>query len=72
MIVLLLYLIRRMREEERINHLNQDQVEICGGKEEEVGLDELGEGGKGVVSKIREFGGDIGSELLGREDLSLI
>ncbi|GJW61523.1 hypothetical protein Tco_0110858 [Tanacetum coccineum] len=28
------------------------------------GLDELGEGGKEVVSKIREFGGDIGSELL--------
>ncbi|GJU91471.1 hypothetical protein Tco_1303894 [Tanacetum coccineum] len=41
------------------------QVEICGGKKEDLGLDELGEGGKGVVSKIREFGGDLGSELLG-------
>ncbi|GJW72670.1 hypothetical protein Tco_0129587 [Tanacetum coccineum] len=40
-------------------------IEICGGKEEDVGLDELGEGGKEVVSKIGEFGGDIGSELLG-------
>ncbi|GJS78891.1 hypothetical protein Tco_0728772 [Tanacetum coccineum] len=40
-------------------------VEICGGKEEDVGLDELGEGGKEVVSKIGDFGGDIGSELLG-------
>ncbi|GKA87200.1 hypothetical protein Tco_0808911 [Tanacetum coccineum] len=39
--------------------------EICGGKKEDVGLDELGEGGKGVVSKIEEFGGDLGSELLG-------
>ncbi|GJZ84068.1 hypothetical protein Tco_0649241 [Tanacetum coccineum] len=41
------------------------RVEICGGKEDDVGLDELGEEGKEVVSKIREFGGDIGSELLG-------
>ncbi|GJS50439.1 hypothetical protein Tco_0623801 [Tanacetum coccineum] len=39
--------------------------EIYGGKEEDVGLDELGEGGKGVVSKIGEFGGDLGSELFG-------
>ncbi|GJZ09969.1 hypothetical protein Tco_0544252 [Tanacetum coccineum] len=31
---------------------------ICGGKKEDVGLDELGEGCKGVVSKIGEFGGD--------------
>ncbi|GKF53325.1 hypothetical protein Tco_0160235, partial [Tanacetum coccineum] len=38
---------------------------ICGGKEEDVGLDELGEGGKGVVSKIGEFGGDLGCELFG-------
>ncbi|GJW73869.1 hypothetical protein Tco_0133239 [Tanacetum coccineum] len=45
---------RRRMEEERINHLKQDQ-----------GLDELGEGSKEVVSKIGEFGGDIGSELLG-------
>ncbi|GJY33802.1 hypothetical protein Tco_0418271 [Tanacetum coccineum] len=30
-----------------------------------TGLDELGEGSKEVVSKIGEFGGDIGSELLG-------
>ncbi|GJU58865.1 hypothetical protein Tco_1236631 [Tanacetum coccineum] len=29
------------------------------------GLDELWEGSKEVVSKIGEFGGDIGSELLG-------
>ncbi|GKE42923.1 hypothetical protein Tco_1470207 [Tanacetum coccineum] len=35
------------------------------GKEKDVGLDELREGGKEVVSKIGEFGGDIGSELLG-------
>ncbi|GJW62127.1 hypothetical protein Tco_0111462 [Tanacetum coccineum] len=34
------------------------------GKEEDVRLDELGEGSKEVVSKIGEFGGDIGSELL--------
>ncbi|GKA33439.1 hypothetical protein Tco_0719868 [Tanacetum coccineum] len=34
-------------------------------EKEDVGLDELGEGGKEVVSKIGEFGGDIGSELLG-------
>ncbi|GJT16404.1 putative ribonuclease H-like domain-containing protein [Tanacetum coccineum] len=39
--------------------------EICGGKEEDVGLDEFGEGGKGVISKIGEFGGDLGSELFG-------
>ncbi|GJT94185.1 hypothetical protein Tco_1083030 [Tanacetum coccineum] len=32
------------------------RVEICGGKKEDVGLDELGEGGKGVISKIGEFG----------------
>ncbi|GKD87810.1 hypothetical protein Tco_1358964 [Tanacetum coccineum] len=38
---------------------------IYEGKEEDVGLDELGEGGKGVVSKIGEFGEDIDSELLG-------
>ncbi|GKD28854.1 hypothetical protein Tco_1239632, partial [Tanacetum coccineum] len=38
---------------------------ICGGKKEDVGLDELGEEGKGVVSKIGEFGRDLGSELLG-------
>nr|GEU52501.1 hypothetical protein [Tanacetum cinerariifolium] len=47
------------REEERINHLKQDQ-------------DELWEGGKGVVSKIGEFGGYLGSKLLrdrgGEED----
>ncbi|GJX69213.1 retrovirus-related pol polyprotein from transposon TNT 1-94 [Tanacetum coccineum] len=35
------------------------------GKEGDVGLDELGEGGKGVVSNIGEFGGDLGSELFG-------
>ncbi|GJV50986.1 hypothetical protein Tco_1446727 [Tanacetum coccineum] len=40
-------------------------LEIYGGKKEDVGLDELGEGGKGVISKIGEFGGDLGSELLG-------
>ncbi|GJY90633.1 putative reverse transcriptase domain-containing protein [Tanacetum coccineum] len=31
---------------------------ICGVKKEDIGLDELGEGCKGVVSKIGEFGGD--------------
>ncbi|GJZ17858.1 hypothetical protein Tco_0553981 [Tanacetum coccineum] len=36
-----------------------------GGKEEDEGLDELGEGGKGVVSKIGEVGGVLGSELFG-------
>ncbi|GJT30105.1 hypothetical protein Tco_0910380 [Tanacetum coccineum] len=36
-----------------------------GGKEEDVGLGKLGEGGKGVVSKIGEIGGDIGRELFG-------
>ncbi|GJR31124.1 hypothetical protein Tco_1208772 [Tanacetum coccineum] len=40
-------------------------IEVCGGKEEDVGLGELGEGGKGVVSKIGEIGGDIGRELFG-------
>ncbi|GJW25917.1 hypothetical protein Tco_0607029 [Tanacetum coccineum] len=35
------------------------------GKEEDVGLDEFGEGGKGVVSKIREFSRDLSSELFG-------
>ncbi|GJT29056.1 ankyrin repeat-containing protein [Tanacetum coccineum] len=54
----------RRKEEERINHLKQDQ-EIYGGKEEDVGLNELGERGNGVVSKNGEFGEDIGSELLG-------
>ncbi|GKF20820.1 hypothetical protein Tco_0069458, partial [Tanacetum coccineum] len=34
-------------------------------KEKNVGLDELGEGGKGVVSNIGEVGGDLGSELFG-------
>ncbi|GJS34641.1 hypothetical protein Tco_0533023 [Tanacetum coccineum] len=42
------------------------------GKKEDVGLDELGKGGKGVVSKIGEFSRDLGSELLrdrgGEED----
>ncbi|GJU62758.1 hypothetical protein Tco_1244593 [Tanacetum coccineum] len=37
----------------------------CEGKEEDVGLDEFGEGGKGVVSKIREFSRDLSSELFG-------
>ncbi|GJZ71705.1 putative ribonuclease H-like domain-containing protein, partial [Tanacetum coccineum] len=37
----------------RIDHLN---------KSKDVGFDELGEGGKEVVSKIREFGGDRGGE----------
>nr|GEY02791.1 hypothetical protein [Tanacetum cinerariifolium] len=69
-IVLLLHLIRGRREEERINHLKQDQ-EICRGKRDDVGLDELGEGGKGVVSKIGEFGGDLGSKLLGDRGLVL-
>ncbi|GKB79489.1 hypothetical protein Tco_0946384 [Tanacetum coccineum] len=41
------------------------RVEICGGKKEDVGLDELGERGTGVVSKIGKFGGDLGDELLG-------
>ncbi|GJV73186.1 ALP1-like protein [Tanacetum coccineum] len=41
------------------------QEKMYGGKEEDVGLDELGEGGKGVVSKIGEFGRDLGSELFG-------
>ncbi|GJR89586.1 retrovirus-related pol polyprotein from transposon TNT 1-94 [Tanacetum coccineum] len=49
--------LRRRREEERINHLKQDQ-----GKKEDVGLDELGEGGKGVISKIGEFGGEEGGD----------
>ncbi|GJZ56456.1 polyubiquitin 3 [Tanacetum coccineum] len=40
-------------------------LRLRGGKEEDVGLDELGKGGKGVVSKIGEFGGDIDSGLLG-------
>ncbi|GKE24302.1 hypothetical protein Tco_1435814, partial [Tanacetum coccineum] len=42
-----------------------EQLEICGGKEDDVGLVELEEGGKCVVSKIVEFGGDLGSELFG-------
>ncbi|GJU78564.1 hypothetical protein Tco_1275634 [Tanacetum coccineum] len=40
-------------------------IEVCGGKEKDVGLGELGEGGKGVVSKIRDNGGDIGREFFG-------
>ncbi|GKF40523.1 hypothetical protein Tco_0120584, partial [Tanacetum coccineum] len=31
-------------------------------QDQDVGLDELEEGGKGVVSNIREFGGDRGGE----------
>ncbi|GJW18051.1 hypothetical protein Tco_0025487 [Tanacetum coccineum] len=38
-------------------------IEVCGGKEEDVGFGELGEGGIGVVSKIGEIGGDVGREL---------
>ncbi|GKF37765.1 hypothetical protein Tco_0114523, partial [Tanacetum coccineum] len=38
---------------------------VYGGKEEDVRLDKLGEIGKGVVSKIGEVGGDLGSELFG-------
>ncbi|GJR83823.1 hypothetical protein Tco_0154608 [Tanacetum coccineum] len=45
--------------------INYLEVKICGGKEEDVGLDELGEGGNEVVSKIGEFGGYKGSELHG-------
>ncbi|GJV52701.1 retrovirus-related pol polyprotein from transposon TNT 1-94 [Tanacetum coccineum] len=45
--------------------LIQLRVGVCEGKEENVGLDELGDGGKGVVSKIGEVGGDLGSELFG-------
>ncbi|GJS54224.1 hypothetical protein Tco_0627586 [Tanacetum coccineum] len=44
------------------------RVEIYGGKEEELGLVKLGERGKGVVSKIGEFGEDIDSELLGERE----
>ncbi|GKA51825.1 hypothetical protein Tco_0745021 [Tanacetum coccineum] len=40
-------------------------IEVCGGKEEDVGLGKVGEEGKGVVSKIEEIGGDIGRELFG-------
>ncbi|GJT52700.1 hypothetical protein Tco_0978857 [Tanacetum coccineum] len=40
------------------------------GKEEYVGLDELGDGGKGVVSKIGEFGGDLGTIIWKIEDVS--
>ncbi|GJX39448.1 ion channel DMI1 isoform X1 [Tanacetum coccineum] len=40
-------------------------IEVCGGKEEDVGFGELGEGGIGVVSKIGEIGGDVGRELFG-------
>ncbi|GJT07451.1 retrovirus-related pol polyprotein from transposon TNT 1-94 [Tanacetum coccineum] len=46
----------------------REQASIAGNpikEKEDVGLDELGEGGKGVVSKIGEIGGDLGSELLG-------
>ncbi|GJS81312.1 hypothetical protein Tco_0747853 [Tanacetum coccineum] len=41
------------------------KMEKLSSSSEDVGLDELGEGSKEVVSKIKEFGGDIGSELLG-------
>ncbi|GJR94169.1 hypothetical protein Tco_0266343 [Tanacetum coccineum] len=47
---------------ERVQLLMQG---VCRSKEENVGLDELEEGGKGVVSKIGEVGGDLGSELFG-------
>ncbi|GKC96573.1 hypothetical protein Tco_1162015 [Tanacetum coccineum] len=48
-------------EEERINHLKRDQV-ICGGKKEDVGLDELEKRQSRRVLKILEcFGGDLGS-----------
>ncbi|GJV36689.1 hypothetical protein Tco_1409166 [Tanacetum coccineum] len=42
-----------------------DTTKCVGGKEEDVGFDELGEGGLGVVSKIGEIGGDVGRELFG-------
>ncbi|GJY63680.1 zinc finger, CCHC-type containing protein [Tanacetum coccineum] len=54
-----------MYKDDLIPAIDENTEKICGGKEEYVGLDELGEGGNGVVSKIGEFGGDIGSELLG-------
>ncbi|GJV74316.1 hypothetical protein Tco_1494311 [Tanacetum coccineum] len=41
------------------------RIEVYGGKEEDVGFGELGEGGIGVVSKIGEIGGDVGEELFG-------
>ncbi|GKG35626.1 hypothetical protein Tco_0440780, partial [Tanacetum coccineum] len=40
-------------------------IEVCGGKEEDVGFGELGEGDIRVVSKIGEIGGDVGRELFG-------
>ncbi|GJS44708.1 putative reverse transcriptase domain-containing protein [Tanacetum coccineum] len=49
--------------EESLYNLTTNKVGVCGGKEENVGLDELGEGGKRVVSKIGEVGEDLGSEL---------
>ncbi|GJV17128.1 hypothetical protein Tco_1362451 [Tanacetum coccineum] len=49
MIVLLLHLIRRIREEERINHLEQDQVDVVfDGTFEGVGDEEVVVG-EGVV-----------------------
>ncbi|GJU73592.1 hypothetical protein Tco_1264997 [Tanacetum coccineum] len=52
---------------------NEDlTIGIYGGKLEDVGLDELEEGSKEVVSKIGEFGGDIGSELLGDREGDVI
>ncbi|GJW63769.1 hypothetical protein Tco_0115653 [Tanacetum coccineum] len=48
------------------NDTDADDADIIRfGKKEDVGLDELGEGGKEVVSKIGEFGKDLGSELFG-------
>ncbi|GJT49382.1 hypothetical protein Tco_0975539 [Tanacetum coccineum] len=66
MLVIKICVLERKKEERKVDLRKfVARVEICGGKKEDVGLDELGEGGKGVVSKIGEFGGDLSSELLG-------
>ncbi|GJU99739.1 hypothetical protein Tco_1329010 [Tanacetum coccineum] len=65
MLVIKICVLERKKEERKVDLRKfVARVEICRGKKKDVGLNELGEGGKGVVSKIGEFGRDLGSELL--------
>nr|GEV88922.1 ribonuclease H-like domain-containing protein [Tanacetum cinerariifolium] len=65
MLVIKICVLERKKEERKLDLRKFVAREIYRGKREDVGLDELGEGGKEVVSKIGEFGGYLGHKLLG-------
>ncbi|GJT69549.1 hypothetical protein Tco_1028835 [Tanacetum coccineum] len=61
MLVIKICVLERKKEERKVDL----RKFMARGKKDDVGLDELGEGGKGMISKIGEFGRYLGSELLG-------